>query len=70
MRNLFSKIGDSVKNHVKKIDILHINNDVLSEMTIRYNINNKEEKIKIFGEKFIDNNKDKCKLIIYGKEYY
>jgi surface protein len=69
MKNLFSKISVSVKNHVKNIEIFHLNNDVLSEMTIRYSINNKEEKIKIFGEKFIDNNKDKCNLIIYGKEY-
>ena len=39
-----------------------------NEINITYKINN-EEKIKIFGRKFIENNKDKCKIIYDNKEY-
>ena len=30
---------------------------------------NKENKVKIFGKKFVQNNKDKCKIIYKDKEY-
>jgi len=26
-------------------------------------------KIKIFGNKFVENNKDKCELVIFGKNF-
>jgi hypothetical protein len=38
-----------------------------NEMIIKYKIED-EESIKIFGEEFVTNNKDFCKIIIYGKE--
>ena len=37
-------------------------------MTIIYNIDNNNSKINIFGEDFVKNNKDKCKMIIEGHE--
>ena len=39
----------------------------LNEMTIIYNIKNKNE-IKLFGREFIKNNKNNCKIIIENKE--
>ena len=48
--------NELIKNHIKK-----------SKM--KYNINPKEKKIKIFGKNFVDKNKDKCK-IIYKKEIF
>ena len=30
---------------------------------------NKEGKVRIFGENFVNNNKDKCKIIYNNKEY-
>ena len=40
----------------------------LSEINIIYDTN-KEEKINIFGSKFVRNNKNKCKMIIENNEY-
>jgi len=36
---------------------------------IKYKINNCQEKIKIFGNNFVKNNKDKCKIMHEKKEY-
>jgi len=36
---------------------------------IKYTIKKNEEKIKIFGNIFVKNNKDKCKIIYEKKEY-
>ena len=40
----------------------------ISEINIMYNIK-EENKIRIFGDKFIENNKNICKMIIDNKEY-
>ena len=40
-----------------------------NEINIIYNNINNEDKIKIFDEDFIKNNKDKCKIIYEEKEY-
>ena len=59
------------------IEFQNINNDVLvikkegtntlNEITLKYNIKDKK-RIKLFGNKFINNNKRKCKIIIENKE--
>ena len=36
-------------------------------MTIIYDNKNKKEKIRIFGEEFVKNNKDNCILLIGDK---
>ena len=41
------------------------NND---EITVIYNIKDKN-RIKLFGNTFVKNNKDKCKIIFENKEY-
>jgi len=40
----------------------------ISEINIIYDIK-KENKIRIFGAKFVENNRNKCKMIIDNKEY-
>ena len=40
-----------------------------NEIDLVYNIPNNEKKIKIFGSKFVDNNKNLCKIIYNNKEY-
>ena len=40
-----------------------------NEILIKYFIKKDDKKIKIFGEKFVENNKDKCKYIYDNKEY-
>ena len=59
------------------IEFQNISNDVLvikkegtntlNEITLKYNIKDKK-RIKLFGNKFINNNKRKCKIIIENKE--
>ena len=39
----------------------------LSQMTIIYKINPNTTYIKLFGKKFVENNKNKCKLLINDK---
>ena len=41
----------------------------ISEINIVYNIKKDEKYIKIFGSKFVENNKNICKMIINNKEY-
>ena len=61
------------KKEVKKDkdEKTNINNLSESSMTLKYTPNLKkikDNKMKIFGRKFVDNNKDNCILIINGKE--
>ena len=44
-------------------------NGDLSEINIIYNINREKDNIRIFGPKFVENNKNICKMIIDNKEY-
>ena len=45
-------------------------NKNVSYINIIYDINKeKEDEINIFGHKFVENNKNKCKIIIDNKEY-
>ena len=59
----------------KESDILSKNNELkLNKITIAYNCE-KEKKVKLFGIKFVENNKDNCYLLIDGEkkelcEYY
>ena len=43
-------------------------NDI-NRLKIYYKINKDEKQIKMFGKEFVENNKEKCKLLIEGKEY-
>ena len=41
----------------------------INKMTLIYLINKNDEKIRIFGENFVENNKNNCYLLIDGKQY-
>ena len=41
----------------------------INKLKIYYNFNKDKKQIKIFGKEFVENNKEKCKLYIEGKEY-
>ena len=55
---------DKLMNIYEKMNNKYSND----EITIIYNINN-EQKIKIFDETFVNNNRDKCKIIYDYDEY-
>ena len=40
----------------------------MNGITIEYKINKDNNKIKIFDENFIKNNKDNCKIVVDDKE--
>ena len=42
--------------------------DPLNTLTIRYRVTPKDTNIKIFGTQFVENNKNKCKIIVEGNE--
>ena len=46
-----------------------MSNGDISEINIIYKIEIVEDNIKIFGNEFVENNKNKCKMIIDNKEY-
>jgi len=58
-------ISSKFNNIINMYNKMTSKND--NEIKLIYN-NNGENKIKIFGSSFIKNNKDKCKIIIDGKE--
>ena len=57
-------MNENIKN--KLISLVNIFNDNLNKIKLIYNIDN-EKKIKIFGKRFVDNNKKNCFLIINNK---
>ena len=46
----------------------NIQNNQLNQMTIIYNIDKNEKSLSIFGEKFVENNKNNCSIIINDKQ--
>ena len=58
-----------IKNNLNKIiDIYNKMENKFNQMTIVYN-NQKENKIKLFGNNFVFINKDNCKIVYKDKEY-
>ena len=39
-------------------------NQIFNKMTIIYKINSSDNRIKIFGKQFVENNKKNCKILI------
>ena len=56
-----------IKTELSKNDISS-GNDKLNELTIIYKIDKNKEKLKIFGDNFVKNNKNNCYLLINGKK--
>ena len=57
------------KNNTEKNDELM--KEDINEIIIQYKIDDIQDskEIRIFGDKFVENNKDKCKIIINGNEF-
>ena len=57
--------NNEINNIIKKENKIKTKNEIL----IKYLIKKNAQKINIFGEDFVKNNKDKCKYIYETKEY-
>jgi hypothetical protein len=44
-------------------------NNIIDEITIIYNIKDCKDKIRIFGNQFVNNNKNNCKINVEDKDY-
>ena len=77
---ILNKIDSSEKNEKKDVKIIDydgknetlIKNEYINYMTLEYMPNvkkDKDNKIKLFGKKFFENNKDNCIFVINEKEY-
>ena len=40
----------------------------INEMTIKYKVNKERNQMRLFGDEFVKNNKNRCKIVIEGKE--
>ena len=73
----FNNIIDDLKNVIEEnyyknkfTSIFNIYNKMnINEITLIYDNSKKEKIIKIFGEDFVGNNKNNCKIIYKGEEY-
>ena len=66
--NEFNEIKkDNIKLNISSTNIINDNNK-LNQITIRYNFFSDQVKIRIFGEKFVQNNFRNCKIILNRKE--
>ena len=63
--NLGFNINYLINEFNNKFNGIDNSNDLL---TIKYLINDKDDKIKIFDETFVNNNRNNCKLNLFGKE--
>ena len=72
IKKFYEKLNKNIElNKIDKInntDVIINNNNYLNEITIQYNICD-DYRIKLFGGNFVDNNKNKCTIIIDKKEY-
>ena len=62
----------SIRKNFKNIINIYsqmISKDVNGKLNIIYKINENDKKIRIFGDKFVKNNKNKCKISFEGNEY-
>ena len=73
IQDLMKVINDNnIKNKFNNIfDIYNMMNseEIINEINIIYKINKYDEHIKIFGETFVKNNKNNCKILFEGNEY-
>ena len=67
--NKGNKKGKLMINIIKEFNEMKNNiEEKLNEITIIYNINFLDYRIKLFDGRFVENNKEKCKIIIDNKE--
>ena len=52
------------KENIEKINLQPSINNEEEYIKIKYKIDTKQEITKIFGNRFVENNKDKCKILM------
>ena len=57
-----SSIFITNKNNIDENEKEIISDNYKNEICIKYKFDSSSEKLKIFGKKFVENNKDKCKI--------
>ena len=69
--NIIKYIEEKEKINIEKDKELLNNEDYIDEIAIHYKVVNIEysKYIRIFGNEFIENNKELCKIIINGNHY-
>jgi len=68
IESLNHNVGVLIKNPINEFLQQIIQRKKYSELTLKYKLNISSSKIKLFGEEFVNNNKDNCKMIIGNKE--
>ena len=58
---------NSLSNEILN-DSYNIEQNYIDEISMQYKIDNEEESIRIFGDEFVNNNKNICTIIVNGKE--
>ena len=66
--NHIDNINSKIENLLNLYERINFFDEVVDEINIIYN-SNKERKIKIFDETFVNNNKESCKIIYENEEY-
>ena len=71
IKNEIDEIINEVIIHKKINNLINLYSKIFNDTNniIKYKIKKGEEKIKIFGNTFVNNNKDNCKIICDKKEY-
>ena len=67
--NNMNNSSDKLINIIELHNKINSFNDKLNQMTIIYRVDEYKDNIKLFGDKFVLNNKDNCHLLIEGKKY-
>ena len=67
--NSIDNISDKIINIIKLNNKINSGNDKLNQMTIIYKIEKYKDNIKLFGDVFVQNNKNNCYLLIEGQKY-
>ena len=66
--NRINNNDDNMINKFENIMNLNPRMKYVDDLTLEYKVNKNDTKIKLFGEEFVKNNADKCKIIVNNKE--
>ena len=69
IKNIDIKENDNEELNKKAKDNKVMNNKASDEITLIYKKIDNENKIRIFGKEFVENNRNKCNIIYKGKNY-
>ena len=62
------KIGKMISNDDINDSNLSNNPNIYNSMTIKYKVSEYDDKIRILGKKFVENNKSNCEILLKGKK--